>query len=201
MKKKKRKAILLIFGLLALLVFGNSLTYFQKLESVDNKFQSAEANVYLNEKFDPNDRWVPGEEKQKEVCFGNDGSIDSVLRVKFTPVLKLKDGTEDKEAAQNFKLNFADGFNENWEKHGDWYYYKKVLASNQMTDITLKSVTISDSIGNDEHGIATDYSEAAYDVKIEGEWLQASLASEAAKYMKWELIPQVNDQVVSWNQG
>lgn len=199
MEKKKNRKILIILGLLALLVLGTTLAYFQKSESIDNKFQSAEAKVYLNEKFDPNDRWVPGEEKQKEVRFGNDGKIDAVLRVKFTPVLKLKDGTEDEEAAKDFKLNFASDFNEKWEKHGEWYYYKKVLNSNQMTDITLKSVTISDSIGNDEHGIVTDYSEATYDVKIEGELLQASLASEAAEYMKWEMIPQVNDQEVNWN--
>lgn len=199
MGKKNNKKILMILGLLALLILGMTLAYFQKSESIDNKFQSAEAKIYLNEKFDPNDRWVPGEEKQKEVRFGNDGKIDAVLRVRFIPVLKLKNGTEDEVAAKEFKLNFADDFNANWEKHGEWYYYKKVFASKQLTEITLKSVTISDSIGNDEHGIAADYSDATYDVKIEGELLQASFASEAAEYMKWELVPQINGQEVNWN--
>lgn len=199
MKKKKSKKILLIFGLLSLLAIGGTMAYFQKSESIDNKFKSAEAKVYLNEKFDPNDEWVPGEEKQKEVRFGNEGKIAAVLRVKFTPVLKLKNGKEDSEAAKDFQLNFADDFSQNWTEKDGWHYYNKVLSPEELTNITLKSVTISDAIGNDEHGIATDYSGASYDVKIEGELLQASLATEAANYMKWGMTPTVTGETVTWN--
>lgn len=201
MKIKKNRKILLILGVLALLLAGSTVAYFQSSDSIDNQFQNAEAKVYINEKFNPNDRWVPGEEKQKEVQFGNEGKIAAVLRIKFTPVLKLQDGTENettKEAAQDFELNFAEDFKNNWTQKDDWYYYNKVLSPNQLTGITLKSVTVSDRIGNDEHGITTDYSEASYDVKIEGELLQASLASEAAEYMKWGLSPTVTGQKVRW---
>lgn len=200
MKVKNRK-VLLILGLFSLLVFGSTFAYFQASDRIDNNFQSSEAKVYINEKFNPNDRWVPGEEKQKEVRFGNEGKIAAVLRVKFTPELKLQDGTEDAEAAKGFQLNFADDFLANWTKDGDWYYYNKVLSPDEMTDITLKSVTISNRIGNDEHGISTDYSQASYDVKIEGELLQASLAPEAAKFMKWELLPSINGSQVKWTAG
>ena len=199
MRMKRNKKVLLITGMLTLLVIGSTFAYFQKSESIDNKFKSAEAKVYLNEKFDPNDEWVPGEEKQKEVRFGNEGKIAAVLRVKFTPVLKLEDGTEDSEAAKGFQLNFTDGFSQNWTEKDGWYYYNKVLSPEGLTDITLKSVTISDAIGNDEHGILTDYSGASYDVKIEGELLQASLATEAADYMKWGMIPMVTGTTVTWN--
>lgn len=200
MKKKKGRKMLMISGLLVLLAAGSTFAYFRESESIDNKFQSAEAKINLTEKFDPNDRWVPGEEKQKEVRFGNEGTVASVLRVKFTPVLKLENGTEAAEAAKGFRLNFSEDFRKNWTDGGDgWYYYQKVLSPDQMTDITLKSVTVSDQIGNDEHGITTDYSGASYDVKIEGELLQASLASEAASYMKWEKIPTVTGETVTWN--
>lgn len=198
MGKKKNKKMLLIFGLLVLMAIGSTYAYFQASDSIDNQFHSAEAKVYLNEKFDPNDRWVPGEEKQKEVRFGNEGRIAAVLRVKFTPVLKLKDGTEDTNAAAGFKLNFAENFSANWTEKDGWYYYNKVLSPGELTELSLKSVTISDVIGNDEHGIATDYSEATYDVNIEGELLQASLAAEAAKYMNWGLIPTVTGESVAW---
>lgn len=199
MKKRKIKIFLLILGMLVLFAFGSTYAYFQTSESIDNNFRSTEAKVYLNEKFNPNDEWVPGEEKQKEVRFGNDGNIASVLRVRFTSVLKLEDGTEDPEAAKNFQLNFTTDFQEDWVKQGEWYYYKKVLLSEQMTEITLKSVTISDNIGNDEHGITKDYSQAIYDVKIEGELLQASLASEGAAFMKWGMTPTVTGDTVTWN--
>ncbi len=195
---RKKKKYLLLCGMLALLIFGVTQAYFRRSVSVDNEFQSAEAKIYLNEKFDPNDEWVPGEEKQKEVRFGNEGAIDAVLRVRFTPNLTLKDGTADTEAEKGFQLNFADDFRQNWTEKDGWYYYNKVLASDSLTDITLKSVTISDQIGNDEHGIRTDYSGASYDVKIEGELLQASLAAEAAAYMKWGLTPEVTGETVTW---
>lgn len=199
MRKRKIKKFLLILGMLVLFAFGSTYAYFQTSESIDNNFRSTEAKVYLNEKFNPNDEWVPGEEKQKEVRFGNDGNIASVLRVRFTSVLKLEDGTEEPEAAKNFQLNFAPDFQEEWVKQGEWYYYKKVLLPEQMTEITLKSVTISDNIGNDEHGITKDYSQATYDVKIEGELLQASLALESAVFMKWGMTPNVTEDTVTWN--
>ena len=195
----KNKKIWMILGMLALLTLGSTVAYFQKSESIGNRFKSAEAKIYLNEKFNPNDRWVPGEEKQKEVRFGNDGKVDSLLRVRFTPILKTKDGKVDEEAAKDFKLNFADNFLQNWTKKGEWYYYNKVLSSSQMTDITLKSVIISDEIGNDEHGISKDYSQASYDVKIEGELIQASYASEASSSMEWGLTPTITNKQVSWS--
>lgn len=196
MKNKRR--MILILGVLIPLVIGSTWAYFSKTVKMDNQFQSSEAKVYLNEKFDPKDRWVPGEEKQKEVRFGNEGQISAVLRVRFTSVLKRSDGTEDADAAKNFKLNFSEDFKKDWVQSGEWYYYNKVLSAGELTDITLRSVTISDQIGNDEHGIQPDYSNASYDVKIDGELLQASLASEAAVQLNWEKIPTVTGDSVTW---
>lgn len=196
MKNKRR--MILILGVLIPLVIGSTLAYFSKTVEMDNQFQSSEAKVYLNEKFDPKDRWVPGEEKQKEVRFGNDGQISAVLRVRFTSVLTRSDGSEDAEAAKNFKLNFSENFKKNWVQSGEWYYYNKVLSAGDLTNITLQSVTISDQIGNDEHGIQPDYSNASYDVKIDGELLQASLASEAAVQLNWGEIPTVTGDSVTW---
>lgn len=198
MRKIKNKKIWFMLAMLTLIIVGSAFAYFQKKVGMDNRFRSKEAKVYLNEKFDPNDRWVPGEEKQKEVRFGNEGEIEAVLRVRFTPILKGQDGKEDKVAAEKFKLNFSKDFDTDWMKSGDWYYYKKTLSSGELTDVTLKSVTISDVIGNDEHGISKDYSNAVYDVKIEGELLQASLAKEAASSMNWGLTPTVTGKDVTW---
>ena len=122
----------------------------------------------------------------------------SVLRVKFTPVLTRKDGMVDIAAAQSFTLNFSDDFSLNWVQKGDWYYYKKVLSPSQVSEVTLKSVTVSDQIGNDEHKIATDYSGAIYEVKVEGELLQASLAAEGAEALKWDMSPTVSGDQVAW---
>jgi predicted ribosomally synthesized peptide with SipW-like signal peptide len=199
MKKIKHRKIAMLLCTISLLIIGSTFAYFQKTVNVDNKFQSSQAKVYLNEKFNPNDEWVPGEEKQKEVRFGNEGQMDAVLRVRFTPVLKLQDGTEDTEEAKDFQLNFSNNFDKDWTKSGEWYYYNKVLSKDAITDVTLKSVTVSNKISNDEHGIETDYSKAVYEVKIEGELLQSSLATEAAKDLKWGLTPTVTGESVAWN--
>lgn len=200
MKKKKYRKLFWIAGIFVLFVMNGTFAYFMASNQIDNRLKCMEAKIYLNELFDPNDQWVPGEEKQKEVRFGNEGKIDSVMRARFTPVLKRKDGTEDPEAAKGFQLNFSPEFSSDWTKIGDWYYYGKVLGPEQMTDITLKSVTVSDNIGNDEHHIATDYSQAEYDVKIEGELLQASAASEGAASLEWGAVPTVTGESVTWKK-
>lgn len=188
MKKLSTNRLLIAcIALSALLVIVNTYAYFHMISSINNKFQVSEAKVYINEKFNPNDNWLPGEEKQKEVRFGNDGKIAAVLRVKFTTT-----------APSEVRLNFADGFSNEWEKHGDWYYYRQVLNPSQLTNITLKSVTISDDIGNDEHKISTDYSGVIFDVKVDSELLQASLSKEIAEQHHWDVIPTVTGTQVQW---
>lgn len=197
-KVRNKKILLLVIGIIALLAVECAFAFFHTSDSIDNHFQTAEAKVYMNETFASGDTWVPGEEKQKEVRFGNDGTMSSVLRVKFTPVLTRKDGMVDKAAAQSFTLNFSDDFSLNWVQKGDWYYYEKVLSPSQVSEVTLKSVTVSDQVGNDEHGIETDYSNATYEVKVEGELLQASLAAEGAEALKWDMSPTVSGDQVAW---
>lgn len=200
MKKMRRRKWLFGAGLLALLMTGSIFAYFSASDSLENQFYTAEAKIFLNETFNPKDEWLPGEEKQKEVRFGNEGSIAAVLRIKFTRSLTMQNGTEEKDT-DKIQLKFADGFQTEWEQHGEWYYYKKVLEPSAMTDITLRSVTISDTLGNDEHQITKDYSASVFDVQVEGELLQASLASKSAVWEDWDWIPEVSGSQVTWKRG
>lgn len=198
MRKHKKKLILTCTAFVSLLIIGSVLAYYQESISIENEFESAEARVYLNEKFDPNDLWVPGEEKQKEVRFGNEGEVASVLRVKFTPMMECADYSGDMVVTDKASLNFTDNFEDEWVKNGDWYYYKNVLEPDELTGITLKSVSISDALGNDEHGIEVDYSGSSFDVCIDSELIQASLAGECALQKKWELLPEIEGKQVQW---
>lgn len=200
-RQHRKKRFIVGMSLIAVLLIGCMYAYFQGTEAMENEFQVAQAKIYLNEKFNPKDEWLPGEEKQKEVRFGNDGAMEAVLRVKFTATMESPGNTLLIEPTDKVKLNFADTFENEWEKHGDWYYYKKVLEKSELTGITLKSVTISDEIGNDEHGIQKDYSKVIFDVQIESELLQASLAEESAKQQKWDLIPTVTGNQVQWKSN
>lgn len=200
-RQHRKKRFIVGMSLIAVLLIGCMYAYFKGTEAMENEFQVAQAKIYLNEKFNPKDEWLPGEEKQKEVRFGNDGAMEAVLRVKFTATMESPGNTLLIEPTDKVKLNFADTFENEWEKHGDWYYYKKVLEKSELTGITLKSVTISDEIGNDEHGIQKDYSKVIFDVQIESELLQASLAAESAKQQKWDLIPTVTGNQVQWKSN
>lgn len=195
MKKHRKRQGVITLGVLSMLVIGSTFAYFQNSSQIENHFHTTEPEVYLNEKFNPYDQWVPGERKQKEVRFGNDGKMAAVLRAKFTPYLK-KGGTQVSISGE-IQLNFDDSFEQEWFQDGEWYYYKKVLSPKEMTGITLSSVTISTALGNDEHGIQTDYSGAVFDVQITAELLQASLAEEIAGSQGWK-SPTITDGQVTW---
>lgn len=196
MRRHRKIRILFVPGLLAFLVIGSTFAYFGELNPIANNFYTTEPEVYLEEKFNPYDQWVPGEKKQKEVRFGNEGQMAAVLRVKFIPYLERG---ENKVTLSNqeITLNFDDSMQTEWVRHGDWYYYCKVLEPKERTGITLNAVTISAALGNDEHGIQTDYSGAVFDVEIIGELLQASLAEEIAGSQGWA-IPSITNSQVSW---
>lgn len=199
---KNRKLLLLILAAaVAVLATGVSLAYYQASMDTDNPFETTEAKVYMDETFATSDGWVPGEEKQKEVRLGNDGTMDTVLRIRFSPELELADGTKvtGQDVLGGFSLNFNDSFSENWVKGNDgWYYFKKVLGAGEQTDPTLKSVTMNDAISNDVHGTQTDYTGAVLKVNVESQMVQASAAGSAAQVQGWGMIPEVSGSTVQW---
>lgn len=199
--KKKSKVILLSAGICIALGIGIIWAYYSNNMSVINPLLTGNANVYLDETFDVNDKWVPGEEKQKEVIFGNDGEVDVVIRAKFTPKLFLKDGIQvtDVDVLNGFQLNYSKSFEEEWEKHDDgWYYYKKVLKPDEKTNQTLISVTMNNNISNDVHGQEIDYSNSDLNVDIECETIQATVSKDSSDLQNWDYYPVVSETGVSW---
>lgn len=199
--KKLSKKFLLLSGVCAVLVVSCVIAYFSKSMVVTNPFRIGDANIYLNETFDVSDKWVPGEEKKKEVMFGNDGDVAVVIRARFTPELALNDGTciTDTEVLNGFQLNYSENFGSEWEKHDDgWYYYKRVLEPNKKTNLTLVSVTMNKNISNDIHGNRIDYSGASMDVNIECESIQATVSKDSTDLQNWDSYPVISETDVSW---
>ncbi|MGU8456277.1 BsaA family SipW-dependent biofilm matrix protein [Clostridium perfringens] len=199
--KKQSKRILLLVGVCSLLMILSVMAFFQSSMTLTNPFSTGEAKVYLDETFDVDDKWVPGEEKQKEVSFGNEGDVPVVLRARFTPELTLADGTKvtDTNILNGFTLNYAASFASEWAQHDDgWYYYKKVLNPNEKTSQTLVSVTISKNISNDIHGNETDYSGAGMDVDIECEAIQSATSKDSINLQNWDVYPVISGMEVSW---
>ena len=116
---------------------------------VDIKIQNYELNSENNEEiFNQNKKCSPGEiislipkiENIGESCF---------VRIKINYI----DDTVD-------FMDFISGFSSNWEKYGDYYYYNKVLNSNENVEI-FKTIKIPDSINtNNESIVLTIIAEA-----------------------------------------
>ncbi len=201
MKLSIRGMVLIAMVIVLAVGFGAVIAHFYKVQSVDNEFQMTKPKVYMNEKFNPKDRWVVGEEKEKQVRFGNQGDMDTIIRVRFDKKLVLEDGTDisDPDLLAGFTLNFSKEFTDHWI-HGndDWYYCKQILKPKEITGVTLNSVTISDQIGNDKRGGDKDYSNAVFRVDVEGQMLQASFAGDGAAQNGWGMIPTVKGSEISW---
>ena len=91
---------------------------------------------------------------------------------------------------------------------GDYDVLVRVKLTEKWVNKTTDNIVAENTTGlkgnasqiDPADGLTTgDYSGASYDVKIEGELLQASLATEAANYMKWGMIPTVTGTTVTWN--
>lgn len=89
---EKNKKILIALGLLFLAAAGLTYAYYNSMKDFKNEFQVKEPGVAINEKFNPTDWWVPGEEKSKQIWFTNTGEMDMLLRFK----LKIEWGKNDK---------------------------------------------------------------------------------------------------------
>lgn len=80
---EKNKKILIALGLLFLAAAGLTYAYYNSMKDFKNEFQVKEPGVAINEKFNPTDWWVPGEEKSKQIWFTNTGEMDMLLRFKL----------------------------------------------------------------------------------------------------------------------
>ncbi len=202
-RKKMFGKIILTAGVFGILAVIETYSYFFGTLPTVNPFSTGRAGVHLSEDFNASDRWVPGEEKKKEAVFGNDGTQDVLLRVRFQKeLIKSDDSYETSDAIlSGFQLNYADTFEADWELHSDgWYYYKKLLKPNETTGKTLVSVTMNPAIGNDQHQNQTDYSNAKMNIEVKGEVVQASAASSGARIEDWDAIPSIEGNKVSWRR-
>ncbi len=162
MKSRKVKAVA---GLLALTLVVGSLAYFTKSMSIDNPFSTKKYGGETVEKFTPETDWQPGGQVTKEVQAKNTGDYDLYVRVKFSEKWerngKVIDGTSltSADKAKFFPANAdtsvkdgssvykhlvgTEGKDAKWQDGNDgYYYYKTILAPNEMTEKLMDYVTL-----------------------------------------------------------
>lgn len=160
---KKTGKVKAIAGLVVLTLVVGTLAFFSKTMSIDNPFSTKKYGGETVEKFTPKKDWEPGGEVTKEVQAKNTGDYDLWVRVKFDEVwerngeeitgtkLSSLDSTKffptsaatsvaDGSSVYKNLAGVADG---TWVDGGDGYfYYKKTLASGDMTSKLLDYVTL-----------------------------------------------------------
>jgi alternate signal-mediated exported protein len=209
--KRGRIVLLLIFALAVGAVGGTWASYYHTSKNVQNRLTTRESGVTLKEVFNPADQWVPGEDKQKEVSFGNIGQSDQVIRFKTTEIWydnngtpgSLNDdvpwaytGTYDPQPAVIHYTSEVTGLNAAWVKIGDYYYYKKILAAETDTPLVIDSVSFSSAISNAGPGAPDDFSNKRYSLSVQMESLDVNTIETAAG---WNMTFSQSGNALTWS--
>lgn len=210
-KVKKRYLLLPVVFALALGVIGGTWASYHSSLDVQNRLATQESGVTLKEVFNPSDQWVPGEDKQKEIYFGNVGEADQVIRFKITEAWYDNKGTPDNLADDvlwNYTgtydplpavVNYTSeikGPNAAWVKKGDYYYYTKVLTAGSDTPLVIDSVSFSNAISNAGPGAPDDFSNKRYSLSVQMETLDVNTTETIAG---WGMSFTQNGSSLTWS--
>ena len=195
----------ILLGCLALSLIGSTFAFYQQSNQLKNPFSVGKAEVAVKENFNPTDEWLPGEEKQKEVWFENQGDMDMFLRFTLDVKWEDKNGklmkpspSADSIILNWMSLNAQENAPDGWVKIGNYYYYNKILKAGAATDKTLKSVTFSEELSNDMHNV--DYSGTKCIITVNAETI---LPDENAALTEWNVNatvenPGMETETVTW---
>lgn len=174
--KKSILVGMLVFSLAALMVVGGTLAWFTSDAKVTNTFKAGTVEIEIMEGEQEKNisNWNPGDTTDYDVWFKSNGSKDTYLRVKLTPVwVKDKDEpveTVDEEEinTNNVELILANAWKEKWVFDNGWYYYKEILEQNQETSLLLDKVHLKgEETGNEYQGLTLK-------IEVEADAVQAS---------------------------
>lgn len=205
----------LLLALLFLVIMGVTIAYYTSQKDFKNELSVSEPGVAVQEKFNPSDFWLPGEEKSKQVWFTNTGKMDMLLRFSVE-VEWAKDSSHPDRAAKDVVTLFwndgkgnrvlddsqlADFVKKTQQTGSDkttYYYYTKVLKAGESTEHILESVKFVSDLSNDGHK-NSDYSKTQINITIRGETV---LADPGAVEDQWKELPQISavitDDRVEW---
>lgn len=193
---RKKYFLFLLVAVLVLGAAGGTLGYYKSSAGVTNRISTKESGVTLREMFNPADHWLPGETKEKQVSFSNSGDVPQVIRFQYTGKWSDSSGASLPEPAVPPTVNLAD--TGNWEKIGDWYYYKKVLQPAAVTANVIKSVTFDKSLTNGGYDGKTDYSGKRYALTVTMESLSANTTETVAG---WNMTFTDSGGTLTWQSA
>lgn len=194
MKKYKIKPLVFIILLLSILLVGTTIALFTARRNVASQFQALTYDVDIDDN-DP-DTWG-----DRDVTITNNDKTPVVLRVTYSETWSKQDSIQGYLILNNL-VNGTNVVNKTWTntwtnefiKGGDsWYYYKKVLNSNDSIKI-IENVTINERLLRD-NSLYEKYNNYDYELNFGIEAIQAT--EEAVKDL-WGFDISINDNTISW---
>lgn len=185
LNQNKKKAILAVIALIAVLGVGTTLAWVVWNLRVSNDLTAHITEISVEENFKQNSE--PVGQVKKEVAFKNTGNSSVFLRIAYTEYWEAAGKNENKLlsnvldgadiAVKNW--NGGDGKPDTglWYDAGDgWYYYKSILPAGGKTGNILNSVTFPNggTISRYQEEKYKDYEDAAYHLYFRAEVVQAS---------------------------
>jgi hypothetical protein len=162
---------------------GTTLAFYTGGGDLKNNLATKDSSLYLEEEFNPDDKWLPGETKEKVVNFKNSGKSDQVIRFKVElQWLNKSDGTWVPATTDPVKINWHTSLGTDWDdsfvadvSDKGWYYYNKILAVGEATPAVMNSVTFSPKLANAVIGDSKDdFSGTTYRIKVYMEGVDVS---------------------------
>lgn len=123
--------------LLSLMAVGTTAGFLISKDTVTNRFSAGYNTAGIVEKYDPPGSISSGKTVTKEVAVKNEGSVPCYVRV----LIEVADA--DTASKLTLNLNSTD-----WtaKQPDGYYYYRNVLASGNITEPLLKSVTANSNL-------------------------------------------------------
>ena len=186
MKWKVKLAGAIVCLVILTIVGVTSAFYSNQGGSLENVMSTKSSGVYAQELFVPEDYWLPGESKQKEIKFGNHGKRDQVIRFRIETQWFDSNGDEWTAITENPpEIKWTEAFAKEWTSFADdddWYYYKKVLPAGGETATVMAAVKFSGKLSNDSQ--IEDFTHATYRITIYMEALDVDAGITTAKWQK-----------------
>ena len=189
MNKKKILVLAVSVCLVAILAIGGTLAYFTDEEEATNTFTVGNVDITLTE---PN--WegtgsqdapevYPGEPLAKDPTVTNTGANPCFVRIKVT-------GLDCLAPAGNIQLRTGGvigALGADWEKSGDYYYYKKVLAVGESNSALFDHIVIPTGLENGD-------AETEFNVVVTAEAVQAQGAKAS-----WAAVQTMTvEEIAAW---
>lgn len=186
---KNKKVIFAIVGLLLIVVVGTTIAYFTSNVEFINIFNLGTYKVVTKEEVTAPTNWAPGETVKKTIVSKNEGTIPAAVRAKITE--QWLDGENDitsQVAEGTVIINLAN--TNNWQKEGDYYYYKYPLNPGEITTSFIKGVTLNPNINNVECTASSDGKTKTCEStsNITGSTYKLIITKETVQYDKYQSV-------------